>query len=400
MNPSRRHDIDALRVLVFGLLILYHVGMLYVGGEDWGWHLKSSYQSELLQWPMLLSNRWRMALLFLVSGLAVNFLLRQSAGTGRFLWLRTQRLLLPLLFGMFLVVPIQPYCEAMTKGAIDMGFGTFLLRYWSFADWPAEAWGGAENHVTWNHLWYLAYLWVYTTLLVLLLPLLKSAAGQKLRGWFTGLRGGWLLLLPALPKTLYLQTLVGAFPATNDLLHDWYQHALYFTYFLYGWWLGAEPGIWAELGRLRRRSLALVVPCFLVYVVLIQEVLDDDSSGWALFGVRILSGLNTWLWIATVLGWSYTLLNRPFRWLPYAGEAVYPWYILHQSLIVAIAYVLVPMRLGPVLEPLLVIAGTVGGCALLHELIRRVGLLRPLFGLKARMSLRGQAAPAVLAGEG
>jgi hypothetical protein len=78
-------------------------------------------------------------------------------------------------------------------------------------------------------------------------------------------------------------------------------------------------------------------------------------------------------------------LNRPFRWLPYATEAVYPWYILHQSLIVPIAFWLIPLRLGSAWEPLLVTLGTIGGCLLLHEfVIRRINLLRPLFGLKAR----------------
>jgi glucans biosynthesis protein C len=79
------------------------------------------------------------------------------------------------------------------------------------------------------------------------------------------------------------------------------------------------------------------------------------------------------------------LLNRPFRWLPYANEAVLPWYILHQSMIVAIAFVLVPLRIGPMLEPLAVIAGTIAGYALLYEcLIHRSAVLRLLFSLKLR----------------
>ena len=107
------------------------------------------------------------------------------------------------------------------------------------------------------------------------------------------------------------------------------------------------------------------------------------STGWPLLAVRVLSGLNTWLWIAALLGWSATLLDRPFRWLPYATEAVLPWYMLHQSLIVGVAYLLVPLQVGPVLEPLTVIAATVVGCALLHEfVIRRNRLARICFGLK------------------
>ena len=91
----------------------------------------------------------------------------------------------------------------------------------------------------------------------------------------------------------------------------------------------------------------------------------------------------TWTALLAIFGWGRMLLNRPFRWLPYCSEAVFSWYILHQTLIVVIAYWLVPMRLGAMAESLLVVGGTVAGCLLLHELlIRRVGWLRPLFGLK------------------
>jgi hypothetical protein len=97
----------------------------------------------------------------------------------------------------------------------------------------------------------------------------------------------------------------------------------------------------------------------------------------------------TWIAIATVLGWGHALLNRPFRWLPYAREAVYPWYVLHQSLLLLFAWQLMPRGLGPVAEPALILLGTIGGCALLHEVvIRRVRWLRPLFGLEARPLLR------------
>ena len=88
------------------------------------------------------------------------------------------------------------------------------------------------------------------------------------------------------------------------------------------------------------------------------------------------------------------MLNRPFRWLPWATQAVYPWYILHQSLIVELAYWLVPIKLGPVLEPLLVGFGTVAGCWLITAgLVVRVEWLRACFGLKPNL-LSAQAQPA------
>jgi hypothetical protein len=91
----------------------------------------------------------------------------------------------------------------------------------------------------------------------------------------------------------------------------------------------------------------------------------------------------TWFALLAIFGWARVWLDRPFRWLPYCTEAVFSWYVLHQTLIIVLAYVLGPRSLGPVLEPVLVIGGTIAGCLCLHEfVIRRNALLRPLFGLK------------------
>src|SRR3546814_6947621 len=104
---------------------------------------------------------------------------------------------------------------------------------------------------------------------------------------------------------------------------------------------------------------------------------------------RIARAAYTWTALLAIFGWGQVLLDRRFRWLPYCTEAVFPWYILHQSLIVPLAFWLAPMQLGPVVEPALVLGGTIGGCLLLHELvIRRTPLLRPLFGLKRDSTLQ------------
>src|SRR5207342_3900944 len=97
----------------------------------------------------------------------------------------------------------------------------------------------------------------------------------------------------------------------------------------------------------------------------------------------VLRNLYMWSMLLTILGWAHAYLNRPFRWLPWANENVYPWYILHQSLIILFAYWLMPLQLGPVLEPLLVLAAPLAGCWGLFALVRRVRWLRPLFGMKS-----------------
>ena len=364
----RRHDIDALRALAFALLILYHWCMLYVGGEDWDWHLKSSHTGEWMQPPMLLVNRWRMDLIFLISGLSVHFLLRDTRA-GRFVATRTWRLLVPLVFGMFVIVPVQPYAEAVANGQVQPDFADFMVRYWTFASGPYD--------LTWNHLWYLAYLWVYTLVFAALLPLLR-----RLPNPLAKLRGGWLLTLPALPLLLYTLTLQPLFEASHDLVNDWYLHAVYFSVFVYGWWIGTDAGLWTEFARLRHRATGWALGVFGAYATLVFG-LPENSPDWQANVIYVLRNAYIWLALSAILGWGHVLLNRPFRWLPWANEAVYPWYVLHQSLIVLCAYWLLPLELGPVAEPLLVLAGTVGGCALLHAGIRRMRWVRPLFGMKA-----------------
>ena len=387
---TRRHDIDALRALAFALLILYHLAMLYVA--DWEWHLKSRYLAQWLQWPMLFVNRWRMDLIFLISGVASGFLLDPKR-VGGFLWSRHWRLVLPLVFGCLVIVPIQPYAQGVANGLVQPGFGQFLLDYFGGRQWPAGAFDGWENSFTWNHLWYLAYLWMYTLALALLAKPLETAPARRLRAWFAGLRGPALLVLPALPLLAWTLLLQMRFPDRGDFIHDWYRNAMYFTVFLYGYLLAREDGFWAEAARLRATSLKLALAFVAVYLALVATLPDDISWPMQAF-VWTLRNFYVWTMLLAILGFSHAFLNRPWRWLPWANEAVYPWYLLHQSLIVALAYWLLPLQLGPVLEPLLVLAGTVAGCWATFAVARRARWLRPLFGMK--MSARAPVRPALL----
>lgn len=398
----RRHDIDALRVIAFSLLIVYHVAMVYVA--DWGYHIKSGYQAEWLQWPMIVLNRWRMPLLFMISGMAIG-LFRPEAAPGRFAWSRCWRLLLPLLFGMFAVVPVQAYCEGVASGQVVPGFGQFLLRYWQVRPWPEGSFAGWEHGITWNHLWYLAYLWTYTMLLMALMPLLRTRAGQMLLALPGRLPGALLVLLPAVLMTTCLLWLAPRYPETHALFGDWYVHAESFPLFLFGYAVACDTGFWDRLQRLRWTTLAIALACITIELSLraagkylpatrVPEFMQ--AVPWGVIE-RVARATYAWTALLAVFAWGHVWLDRPFRWLPYATEAVYPWYILHQSLIVPIAFLLIPLRLGPVWEPVLVLAGTFAGCLLLHELlVRRSNLLRPLFGLKRRSPAVASATPGTL----
>jgi len=382
MNPTpadaaRRHDIDALRVCAFGLLILFHVGMFYV---SWDWHVKSDYVARWLELPMTLSHQWRMQLVFLVSGLALNFL-RRRVGDWQLARQRLIRLGIPLLFGMAVIVPPQAYLEALSNGATEPGYLAFLGRYFTFQPWPEGAFAGWQIGVTWNHLWYLPYLLCYT---LVALPLMRflDGPGVPLRRRFQALRGRWIVALPLVPLMASGLLIYPHFPyMSNALVGDWYAHSQYFTFFFIGYLIGTDAGLWGEFARMRRHVLALAAASFATLTFL-SEILPEDLSGSQQFAMLLVTYVNRWAWIVAILGFAHHYLNRPFPWLRYANEAVYPWYILHQSITVVAGYWLSRLALGPVAEPALLLVATIGGCAVLHEfVIRRSRRLRPLFGM-------------------
>ncbi|MDR7193901.1 acyltransferase family protein [Luteimonas terrae] len=394
---NRRHDIDALRVIAFALLILYHVGMVYV--VDWGFHIKSPTLLAWVEWPMVLVNRWRMSLLFLLAGIALGLVLIRKS-PARLIGNRSWRLLLPLAFGIALIVPVQAWCEARMLGTYDAGFGSSLLRYLQLRPWPAGTFTGAEYGFTWNHLWYLPYLWLYTLLVLLALAVLRAIGGGRFAGWLTT-RGRWLLwTVPPLWYLFALWVLDPRFPSTHALVGDWFNHARYFVVFAFGLLVARSDPFWSALLHKRVRLLWLAVGSGALYLGLraMGAWLPDAAylelmplDAWRTV-VRVIQTVYWWTALLALLAWSARLLDRPSTWLRYASEAVYPWYILHQSLIVLAAYWLIPLHLGALWEPLLVLAITITGCVLIHELlIRRIGWLRPLFGLPMRARMQPTA---------
>lgn len=385
-NP-RRHDIDALRVFAFALLILYHASGIWQ--VDSSFHVVSRHGFEHMDALRIVSNRWRMPLIFAISGIAIGLAMPRPG--WRFAARRSIRLLVPLVFAMLTTVAVQAYCEARLGGRVEAGFLRFWLRYLQLRPWPAGTFSGAEFGVTWNHLWYLAYLWCYTMALLLLMPLLDRPWACRLRHLLGrgGVFSSWLL--PVLGWLAALWWLHPRFPESHALAGDWYAHAVYFTCFLGGWLVAREEAAWRWLVRRRWWSAGVALVAIAVELALKLSDLwlgDGPLPGWAMAvdwrlvnaGARACYG---WSALLAIFGFARLWLDRPFRWLPYANEAVYPWYILHQSLLVLIGYRVVPLGWRAGAEVLAILGGTVLGCALLHELlIRRIGWLRPLFGLR------------------
>ena len=384
---QRRHDLDWVRICAFGLLVLYHVGMYYV---SWDWHVNSPQPVTALEPVMLLSSPWRLSLLFLVSGVATAFLLGKTeraataaGGRPRFIGARTWRLLLPLVFGMLVIVPPQSYYELLDSrypSGWDAGYLAFWGRYLqgdgSFCDDD-----GCLSLPTWNHLWFVAYLWVYTLALWLLWRFARPLLDAGRRLLERGLRGWGVLLWPALLLGLGRMLLIGLFPPTHALVDDWHNHLQYFGVFLLGFLLARHAPAWEAIERLRWPALLLWLAgwgALVGYFHAFAEVMPPQAMRLAM---RVAWGIGQWAAIVAVLGFARRFDPGDGPVLRYLVPAVFPVYILHQTVTVVLAYNLRPAALPPLLEGPLLVLATFALCFAGYELVRRVRWLRPLFGL-------------------
>lgn len=371
--PARRADLDWLRILAFGLLIFYHIGMLYVA--NWGFHVKSSHTSATLQSVMLLVNPWRMPLLWLVSGIAIKFVMTKVS-VWRYVSLRSVRLLLPLFFAVLVIVPPQLYYEMTFNGDLSVGYLEFYRAFFDINHPMFEGYQpGIWPHIDVNHLWYLRELWLFSMYLLVLMPFFNTDRVKGSLDWLSRQHGILIISLVLAPVWAL------------ELAVDDNREPMGFLFLVYGYLLGWHEGFWARLRSAWRPMLLVALASYVVLVVVYNQFYvnsPEPRETWLMISAGLIYGFCRVVWLVAVIGLGASFLNRPSKWLAYFNEAVYPYYILHQTIIIVAFSQLSKFKLGPVVEPLLVIILTVGGCALGFELVRRVGVLRPLFGLKAK----------------
>jgi glucan biosynthesis protein C len=386
---GRHHALDWLRILAFGVLIAYHTGMYYV---TWTFHIKSPNAGTGPEPWMMLSSPWRMDLLFLISGAATAFMWRGAAAPklGR-LRERAGRLLLPLAFGMLVIVPPQSWLEVVHKHGYGGSFADFMALYYTGYHGFCSAAGGCLQLPTWNHLWYLPYLAFYTLLLWLLLRLqprlldrLAQTAAPLLQ------RRVLLLALPMLWLLLTRLALRSRFPTTYTLVDDWFMNLQYFSMFMAGAVLARSPALPQQLQHARWPALLMALLGWAVLVGSPSAWREAGSPSSLLWLLRPLA-YSTMQWCAVVaaLGFGYRHLNDADNaWRRYLSDAVFPLYILHQTLIIVLAHLAARWALRPAAEAPLLMLATLALGLLGYEAVRRVRWLRPLFGLKRQAAQR------------
>ena len=345
---NRRYDIDWVRVIAIGLLLIYHVA---IGFQPWG--IMIGFIANEKTWgslwiPMQMLNIWRIPLLFFVSGMGVYFAI-QNRNWKQLLLERAARILVPFLFGMFVIFPISLY---------------IWQSYYDFdRDYSANP----------GHLWFLGNIFLYV---VILLPIFfffkKNESGQfvsSIKRVF-GSPFGLVLVMSAFVTEAMLVK-----PNPYELYAmTWHGFFLGFVAFFFGFcFVLSGENFWTMMLKWRWVFLTAAILLFVI-----RYFYFDLKA--PLYLIPVESNF----WIFSVISFAYKYLNHPSKKLDYLSQAAYPVYILHMIFLYLGSMVIFRFDIDVRLQFVLVLLFTVVGCFLTYELIRRVNILRPLFGLKMR----------------
>ena len=346
MTTERRYDIDWLRVIAIGLLLIYHAAIIF---QPWAMFIGFIRSDELMEdlWkPMTMLNVWRIPFLFYVSGMGVYFAIRKR--TWRELLLeRTKRILVPFLFGMVAIVPLH--------------FLVFQEYYHLPLGYYAHA----------GHLWFLGNIFVYVLVLMPLFFYLKKMEDGRFKSVFLTLMSNPIGPL-SISIFFILEAMMVQPQAFEMYAQTWHGFFLGLLAFFFGFlFVYSGKTFWQTILKWRWLYLVISVALYIIRLM----VFELKSPGYLL-------AFESNCWILSVFGFGYKHLNKPSMALRYLSQAAYPVYIIHMFVMFAGAMIILPLDM-PVMLKFISITGftCVGSCLVYELIIRRINFLRPLFGL-------------------
>ena len=376
----RQSYLDWLRIAAIMGVLLFHSAMPYV--SEWEWHIKNKDTSNLLMEMNHWSHLFRMPLLFFISGTVSYYMLQRRTG-GSFIGLRFTRLFIPLLFGMLVLVPPQVYIERITQG--------FKGNFWQF--YPSIFTTGAypKGNMSWHHLWFILYLLIYDIIFApVFVWLLSEKAKPFLRKvqWLAGNKRIYLLTLPAI---IIYSSMSLKFPETNNLVQDYCYFLYWLCFLLVGFLCIANANLMDSIERNRRFSFTIAF----TGIIVMNYFRWNDLQPWDLLGnwrtdartyaYLALTPICAWAWVLTAIGYGKRYLNKSHPALSYINQAVYPFYILHQTIIVILSWYIVQVNETVWMKYMFTVLFTFFlSMGIFHLFIQPFSLPRLLFGMKAK----------------
>jgi glucans biosynthesis protein C len=373
---QRRNDLDWLRLLAIIILLFFHTGMLF---NPWEWHIKNNETSESFRYWMVWLHFWRMPLLLFISG-AGTYLAMKKRTPGQYAGERFKRLLIPLVFGMFVVVPPQIYFEHIAQ----------YDNYWSFYKTVFDFIPYPEGSFSWHHLWFVAYLLVFSMIALPLVNFLRSERSAHFKDKLANIltRPVGMLMLPAVLILLSQIILRPYFPEeTHALIDDWAFFTFYFAFFAFGMLSFSHNQTWLSIGANRKHflvaSIIVLIPFYTAYLGIRDVVVLPWSEDTVETIFDVTAIFLSWFTVITVIAMGQHYLNRPHPWLRHFNEGLYPFYILHQTIIIVIGFYVCQLEWSVAAKFFIVSFLTLASCLVLYfGVIRPFNVMRLLFGMK------------------
>jgi glucan biosynthesis protein C len=377
---QRRYELDWLRVMAIFAVFIYHCSLIFAPDA---FQIKNPTIYPYLDDLGALTGLWGMPLILIISGASAFHALGKYS-VGMYLKGLVTRLLVPLVIGIFTHAAFQVYLESLHKGTFSGSFFEFYPHYFDglYAFGGNFAWMGM-------HLWYLEALFLYSILcLPLYLWFKKTASGQHLLqrlGNFLGKKSAIYLL--ALPVIL-IGNLFDPEGLGTTVLGGW-SIFNYLVFFISGFVIISSERLQASIKRMRWTSLIAGILIWGVFDIVWGILGDPNYGSWQYLCGSALWCLCAWCWLLAILGFGFLHLNRNRPFLSYTNEAVLPFYILHQSVILPIAFFVVRWAIPDLLKFFIILSATFVIVMVLYEfLVRRFNLLRFLFGMKPASRIR------------
>ncbi len=350
---------------------------------------------------------WLMELFFFVAGFATLYALRKRSAR-QYLVERVKRLLIPLYtVGLFIINVPQAYFEQFSHNQTTATFWQWLPGY--FAGLP----GALVRHYNYldpiqilpygfaGHLWFIMMLFLICLVTLPALLYLRSTRGQglmaRLAGW--AIEPGGILMF-AIPLAL-VRIALNWLPISTD--RTWSDFLWYAFYFVFGFIFAADARFTESIKKHSWLCLGLWLGLFFVVGGVLQMALGfnlSDGNGFSLVFViwQIAYALASWSSVVFVLSLGAKYLNFNNKYLTYSNEAVLPFYIFHQTVILVVGWFVLPWQIGALMKFLIIAIISFPVILFLYEVfVRHINFMRFLFGmlpLKKQVAIPEKVVPA------
>lgn len=369
-QKERQYYIDWLRILLILSVFLFHIGMIF---NNWHWHVKNDVlcaEKSTLWYIMVFLGRWRMPLLILISGAGTYFALGKRT-SWQYLRERFKRLFIPLAVGIFTLVPVQVFIE---KSAQYESLITFYPHMFE-GFYPT-------GNFSWHHLWFIAYLFFIALIISPFLNYFRSGQFDLFVGNVENIvskkMGANIFLIPLVLSQIKLRQY---FPDnTHDLIHDWAAISYYLIFFLSGYILLSNKKMVESMRK--QRHLFLIESVIATIILLTIPYMAGSEKASNLIW-DISEAFVAWSCSVTAIGFAKQYLNFNSNFRKLANEAIYPFYLLHQPIIVVVAYFMVQWDILIIWKVLFITSTSFTlTVAIYWFLIRPFNVLRFVFGMK------------------